>query len=264
MAPSRLDKVPPMSPDSVSTSVPRRGLAVVTIDRPEVRNALDAATAAAVAASIQDAGRDSRVVILTGAGGAFCAGGDLDEIEGWSRREPDEVATTLYESFQEMVRAIRATPAIVIAAISGPAVGAGFDLALACDLRVAGVGAKLGQVWVKLGLIPGTGGAFLTQALIGPGRAADLILTGRIVTGREALELGLVNRLVEDGEVMEAAADFAGQVLMHPRDGVVANKRALVAVTDQALEAALENAARVQADRFVSQEFRRAVRDARS
>ena len=253
-----------MNERTVSTGHVGEGVARVTIERPQVRNALDAATAAALADAIEAAGATARAVILTGAGDAFCAGGDLDEIQEWSLLDPAEIATTLYATFQRMIRAIRSSPAVVIAALPGPAVGAGLDLALACDLRVASEGVKLGQVWVKLGLIPGTGGAYLTQALVGPGRAADLLLTGRIVTAEEALGLGLVNRVVPSERLMDEALELASTILSNPAGGVVANKEAMTAATDQALEAALAHAAEVQAARFVSDEFRRAVRDARS
>ena len=253
-----------MPMETVKLTRPDEGLAVVSIDRPERRNALDAATAAGVAEAIQEAAAGARVVILTGEGGAFCAGGDLDEIERWSTQDPEQVGAVLYETFQGMIRAVRSTAAIVIAAVSGAAVGAGMDLALACDLRVAAAGAKLGQVWVRLGLIPGTGGAYLTQALAGPGRAAELLLTGKIVTAEQALELGLVNRVVEPDDLMREARSMAHEIMRHPAEGVAANKRAMIAATEAAVEAALEHAARVQSQRFVSEEFKNAVRRARS
>lgn len=253
-----------MATPTVTTAIRDDGISVVTIARPEVRNALNSPTAAAVARSIEEAGHDARVVILTGEGGAFCAGGDLEEIAGWSGLDPAHVAATLYETFQGMIRTVRSTSAVVIAAIPGAAVGAGLDLALACDLRVAAAGSKLGQVWVRLGLIPGTGGAYLTQALIGPGRAAELLLTGRIVTAEEALELGLVNRVVAPADLMDEAVSLAREILRNPAQGVVANKRALVAATEDAVEAALRHAATAQAERFVSEEFKQAAGRARS
>lgn len=239
-------------------------LAIVTIDRPERRNALGSRDAAAVAAAIADGARGARVVILTGAGDAFSAGGDLDELERWSDLEPEEIGSTLYVSFQAMIRAIRSSDAVVIAAINGAAVGAGMDLALACDLRVAAETARLGQVWVRLGVIPGTGGAWLTQHLAGAGRAAKLLLTGELVDAREALDAGLVNEVCPADELMDRARALAAKVLALPPAGVVANKRAFVAATGGGLEAALAHAAEVQPGRFTSDEFRRAVRTARS
>lgn len=239
-------------------------IATIYIARPERRNALDAATARALKDAIADAGSRARAVVLTGTHGSFCAGGDLDELEAWSTASHDDIRTHLYEGFQGMIRAVRDADAIFIAAINGPAVGAGMDLALACDLRVAAADARLGQVWVRLGVIPGTGGAWLTQALAGPTRAAELLLTGRLINADEALEAGLVNRVVAPEELLGNARDLARSILRHPRDGVIANKRAMVAATAAGLEAALAHAAEVQPGRFTSEEFRRAVHSASS
>lgn len=239
-------------------------IAVVAIDRPDRRNALDAPTAGAVADAISAAGEDHRVVILTGTGDSFCAGGDLEELSRWSDQSEADIADQLYGTFQNMIRNIKDTDAVVIAAVGGPAVGAGMDLALACDLRVAGEGARFGQVWVRLGVIPGTGGAFLTQMLAGPTRAAELLLTGELIPAAEALEAGLVNAVVPDGELLDAARDMAARILKHPRGGVVANKRAIVAAQRDAIEAALDHAREVQPGRFTSDEFKTAVTKARS
>lgn len=234
-------------------------IATVTIARPEKRNALDSTTAAALADAMREAA-SARVTILTGSEGAFCAGGDLEELERWSQMDGDRIASVLYESFQGMIRAIRGSDSIVIAAIDGAAVGAGMDLALACDLRVASERAKLGQVWVGLGVIPGTGGAWMTQALAGPTRAAELLLTGDLISGQEALRAGLVNEVVPAERLMDAAQALASRVLRHPREGVIANKRAMVEATQASLDAALEHAREVQPGRFTSAEFKAAVR----
>ena len=246
-----------------TVKVEREGdIATVTLSRPDQRNALDAEGARSVATAIEETS-DARATILTGAGKAFCAGGDLDELERWSTSSPESIGTELYDSFQSMIRSIRASDAVVIAAVNGAAVGAGMDLALACDLRVASERARFGQVWVRLGVIPGTGGAWLLPHLVGPTRAADLLLTGRLIDAREALEIGLVNEMVAADELLPAARALAALILEHPRDGVIANKRALVGA-DQGLEGALAHAAEIQPGRFTSDEFKRAVKKARS
>jgi enoyl-CoA hydratase/carnithine racemase len=238
-------------------------LAVVTMDDPDRRNALGSAGARAVADTIADASKSARAIILTGSGPAFCAGGDLAELDEWSTRERESIGSTLYGSFQSMIRTIRASDAVVIAAVNGAAVGAGMDLALACDLRVAAESARFGQVWVRLGVIPGTGGAWLTPFIVGPTRAAEMLLTGDLVAARDAFEIGLVNRVVPDTTLMNEARELAGRVLRHPRDGVVANKRAYVAATEAQMEAALAHAAEVQPYRFTSDEFKAALKEAR-
>ena len=260
--PLRAGNLPAMS-EAVITSGSDDVL-TVTLARPERRNALDAPTATALAEALSAAGERARVVIVTGAGAAFCAGGDLEELERWSETSPEEISRSLYGSFQQMIRSIRSSDAVFIAAINGAAVGAGMDLALACDLRVASEAARLGQVWVRLGVIPGTGGAWFTQALAGPTRAAELLLTGDLITAAEALSAGLVNSVVPPERLMDEARALAARILRHPRDGVAANKRALVAATDQAVEAALAHAAEVQGARFTSEEFKAAVRAARA
>lgn len=238
-------------------------VATVTINRPERRNALGSSQARELGGAIGEAAHGSRAVILTGTGGAFCAGGDLEELERWSDLSEEEIGGFLYETFQGMIRTIRRSDAIVVAAIGGPAVGAGMDLALACDLRVASERARLGQIWVRLGVIPGTGGAWLTQMLAGPTRAAEMLLTGDLITAEEALTAGLVNKVVPDEELMPEARALVERVLRHPPAGVVANKRAMTLATDAAVEAALNHAAEVQPGRFTSSEFRTAVRSAR-
>lgn len=202
-------------------------------------------------------------MIVTGAGPAFCAGGDLDELARWSELDPAEISGVLYGSFQQMIRSIRASDAVFIAAVNGAAVGAGMDLALACDLRVAAESARFGQVWVRLGVIPGTGGAWLTQALAGPARAAELLLTGDLIDAATALEAGLVNVVVPDQDLLAETRAVAERILRHPREGVIANKRAIIATTEHAVEAALAHAAKVQGERFTSDEFKAAVAKAR-
>ncbi|HVF52872.1 MAG TPA: enoyl-CoA hydratase/isomerase family protein [Actinomycetota bacterium] len=252
-----------MTPSASAVSTSLEGeTAIVTLTRPERRNALDSEAARAVAEAIRSTS-SARVTILTGSGGAFCAGGDLEELEKWSEMDPALIGSVLYDSFQSMIRAVRASDSVVIAAIDGAAVGAGMDLALACDLRIASSSARMGQVWVRLGVIPGTGGAYLTQALAGPGRAAELLLTGELIGAEEALQAGLVNEVVPPDELMAAAHRMGARILRHPREGVIANKRAMVAASDPSVEAALEHAAAVQPGRFTSDEFKAAVAAAR-
>jgi enoyl-CoA hydratase/carnithine racemase len=239
-------------------------LAVVTIDRPEHSNALDSTTARSLLDAIETLSGRARVAIVTGSGKAFCAGGDLRELERWSDLSEEEIGSMLYAGYQGLIRALRAAPAVVIAAVNGAAVGAGMDLALACDVRIAAESARFGQVWVRLGVVPGTGGAYLTQALAGPGKAAELLLTGEVISAQAALDAGLVNRVVADSDLMTEARALAERILRNPPDGVVANKRAYIAATEPAVEAALAHAAAVQPARFTSDEFRTAVRVARS
>jgi enoyl-CoA hydratase len=186
---------------------------VVTIDRPERRNAVDAPTAAALAAAFRDFDRDERasVAVLTGAGGAFCAGADLKAIVAG---EPLRVAAD-GDGPMGPTRLRLSKP--VIAAIEGPAVAGGLELALWCDLRVAAEGATLGVLNRRFGVPLIDLGTIRLPRLIGHGRAMDLLLTGRAVGAAEALAMGLVNRVVPDGAARAAAVALAAELAALPQ-----------------------------------------------
>ena len=232
---------------------------VVTINRADRSNALTVAGTQEVAKAIEEASETSSVVVLTGAGKAFCAGGDFDELKKLSESDPDEAAGRLYAGYQGLIRTIRATDSVVIAAINGHAMGAGMDLALCCDLRVAAEDARLGQVWVKLGIIPGTGGAFWVSALAGASRASQMLLTGEPITSQTALGWGLVNEVVPTDNVLSRAIEIGQRVAALPKGALAANKRAIDNVLRVGYEAALDHAKAVQPVRFASQEFRDAL-----
>jgi enoyl-CoA hydratase/carnithine racemase len=150
-------------------------------------------------------------------------------------------------------------PVPVIAAVNGHAMGAGFDLALACDLRVASSEARLGQVWVRLGLMPGTGGAFWTTALAGPARAAQLLLTGERIDAATARTWGLLNDVVPPEAVVPRAREWAERITTLPPAAVTANKRALDEVMRAGYEGALAHALEIQPSLFTGPAFRSAV-----
>jgi enoyl-CoA hydratase len=178
---------------------------VVTINRPEVRNAVDRATAAALAAAFQafDAEVELRVAVLTGAGGTFCAGADLKAIASGGGNTLGEDG----DAPMGPTRMLLSKP--VIAAIEGHAVAGGLELALWCDLRVAARDAIFGVYCRRFGVPLIDLGTIRLPRLIGQSHALDLILTGRGVSGEEALRMGLANRLVESGKTLEAALELA-------------------------------------------------------
>lgn len=234
-------------------------VATVTLNRPDRRNALTLQACHATAESLRRAGAEARVIVLTGAGSAFCAGGDFEELERFTDMDAAKAADHLYSGFQGLIRCVREVEVPVIAAVNGHAMGAGMDLALACDLRVASAEAKLGQVWVRVGLVPGTGGAFWTTLLAGPGRAAEMILTGEPIDAATAQAWGLVNEVVGADRVVPRARQIAETIAANPPGAVAANKRALNEVILPAYEAALAHAREVQPARFASEEFRAAL-----
>jgi len=235
-------------------------IATITIDRPEKRNALTVSTTQQIAEAVEACAASSRVIVLTGAGEGFSAGGDFNDLVSLSQVDPEIAAERLYSGFQAMIRSIRAASVPVIAAINGHAMGAGMDLALACDLRVAERGAKLGQVWVKVGIIPGTGGAFWTTLLAGATRASEMLLTGKTIDAETAHEWGLVNEVVDDGQALARATELASEIVKNPPGAVAANKRALDEVLKPGYEAALDYAKKTQPSRFASEEFREIAR----
>ena len=184
------------------------GIAVLTLNRPEVRNALDFETWEEIRSGMRELGRREgvQVIIFTGAGGkAFASGTDIRAIHDRTVAEQmnSEVSDTLYE--------ISTHKRPVIAAIDGYALGGGCELAMACDIRIATKKSRFGQPEVGLGIIPGAGGTQRLQRLVGIGKAKELIFTGDIISAEEAERIGLVEKVVEDGTVMDAAMEDPGQ-----------------------------------------------------
>lgn len=198
----------------------------ITINRPDSMNALNLETLDALAGTVAQLqfDRSTRVVIVTGAGQkAFCSGADLKERVTFTPDLVRRFVTTIRNTFT----AIEALPQPVIAAVNGFALGGGFELALVCDLRLASEQATMGLTEVKRAVIPGAGGTQRLPRLIGRGRAAEMILTGRIMGAAEALSIGLVNRVVPAHELMTAARELA-DVLME--NGPIAVQQAKLAI----------------------------------
>ena len=208
-----------------------------TLDRPERRNAVDRALADALVAAVRDFEADDSacVAVLTGRGADFCAGADLQAIHaGAPNRLELEGDAPLGPS-----RIVPAKP--VIAAIEGHAVAGGLELALWCDLRVAGEGATLGVYCRRWGVPLIDGGTVRLPRLIGHARAMDLILTGRGVSAEEALAFGLVNRVVPRGEALVAAVALADSIAAFPQACLRADRRSAIEQWDLPLPEALRN-----------------------
>ncbi len=202
------------APSHLRVERPSEGVALLTLDNPEMRNAMsDEMTASWVSAVAElAADRDLRAVVVTGEGSAFCSGGNTS----WIASEPDATVDQLRARMLPFYRAwlsIQTLEVPTIAAVNGAAIGAGLCLALACDLRYAAAGAKLGVPFVKLGMHAGMGGTHLLPEVVGDAHARDLLLTGRVVDADEALRLGLVSRVLDPAtfldEVLEVATGIA-------------------------------------------------------
>ncbi len=184
---------------------------IITIDRAEVFNCLNLETLSAMRQQIADImfDREIRVVIVTGAGEkAFCSGADLKERRTMTEQQVQRYIRTIRDTFTELER----LPKPVIAAINGLALGGGTELALACDLRVMSETAEMGLTETSLGIIPGAGGTQRLPRLVGKGMAKELILTARRVKAEEALVIGLVNRVVQAEQVLNASLALAEQI----------------------------------------------------
>jgi enoyl-CoA hydratase len=211
-----------MSTNSVITARDGKVL-TVTINRPEVRNAVDSATAAALAEAFKEFEADDALyaAVLTGAGKTFCAGADLREVADGRRTAIDENgAGPMGPTWLQLSKP-------VIAAVEGHAVAGGLELALWCDLRVAARDAVFGVFNRRFGVPLIDLGTVRLPRMIGQGRALDLILTGRAVSGEEALQIGLVNRLVDPGKALAAALEMAHALAAFPQQGLRADRTSL-------------------------------------
>jgi len=207
------------------------GVATLTLNRPDALNALDAALKVALLDAVRRVGRDNavRVVVLTGAGRAFCVGQDLRESSG---DDGASLAVELREQYNPLILAIRRLEKPIIAAVNGVAAGAGMSLAVACDFRLASEDASFVPAFGRIGLVPDSGLTWFLPRLVGPARAAELLLTGDPIAAPDARRLGLVNAVV-------AAVDLAPEVRALADRLAAAAPRAL-ALTKRALNRSLE------------------------
>lgn len=197
-------------------------LATITINRPEVRNAIDLQVVQELTEALDDLKDTAGCVILTGAGDkAFAAGADIAQLRDRNRED------ALRGINSGMFRRIEDFPAPVIAAIKGFTLGGGCELAMSCDIRIAGESAKFGQPEVGLGILPGAGATYRLARLVGAGRAKELIFTGRIIDAKEAERIGLVNRVVPDAQVMDEAKKMAGDILKNAQLAIRLSKIAI-------------------------------------
>jgi enoyl-CoA hydratase len=225
--------------NGIEFSVDQRGIGLLSIDRPQVRNALNWAAMQACAQAIEAAHRvaDLKALIVAGAGKAFVSGGDLSELQHFPSRED---GLRLAQIMGDALARLEALPCPTIAAINGPARGGGAEIAVACDLRVIAEDADLGFVHARLGIIPAWGGGQRLMRLVGYAHALELIATGRVLSAGEALGRGLVNLVASPGQALASARDLAAQIASLPAAAVQAAKRALrkglIASAEEALE----------------------------
>ena len=219
------------------------GVLTITLNRPDKLNAFNAAMHAALAAALKEA-RDPevRAVVVTGAGRGFCVGQDLTEF----REEAGDIGGRLRGTYHPNVLAIRALEKPVIAAVNGPAAGAGLSFACACDLRIAADTASFVPAFVNIGLIPDSGGSFFVTRLLGYARAFEWLTSGRKLTAAEAHAWGLVTEVVEGEALAARAAEIAGALATMPTRGIGMTKRLLDRAGASTLAEQLEWEAQLQ------------------
>jgi len=201
-------------------------VATLTIRRPEVKNAIDLATMDELdrAVAALEADRALQAAIVTGAGGTFVSGGDLKSLE---TLEGIEAGRAMSRRMQAILLRLEGLEVPVVAAIEGYALGGGAEVALACDIRIAGADAQIGFKQIAMGIMVGWGGGQRLRALVGRARALELLLTGDMMDGEEAYRVGLVNRVVPPGNALTEAEALARRVAAQPPLAVRAIKRAL-------------------------------------
>ncbi len=228
----------------------------VTLNRPEVLNALDSAAHERLAAALEDArDRDVRAVVLTGAGRGFCVGQDLGEL----RDSPVRIADYLRSRYHPNVLAIRRLEKPVIAAVNGPAAGAGLSLACACDVRIAGASATFVPAFVGVGLVPDSGCSTFVSRLLGPARAFEWLTTNTRLTAAEAKAWGLVSEVVPDADLAERTASLAARYAEGPTRAIGMTKRLLERAQDATLEEQLELEAQLQQAATSTEDYREGV-----
>lgn len=236
------DRVPAEGFAHLQVATTSDGVCTITLDRPDRLNAVNARLADELPAALHAAAADDavRAVVITGAGRGFCAGLDLSEPVSLTRGSRHERMDPLYW-VGKWVLALIGCEKPVIAAVNGAAAGAGFGLALACDLRIVARSARLTAGYVRRGLSPDAGVTWFLPRLVGHGRATDIMLTGRDVLADEAERIGLATRVVDDADVLSAAQQFAAELAAGPPMALALTKRLLAESAFATLEGQLRS-----------------------
>lgn len=225
-------------------------VATLTFKRDDMRNALTGTELAAeivTTVAWADANPDVSVLILTGEGSAFSAGGNIKTMGERAKAPPHVLQQNYKRGIQRIPLALQETGIPVIAAVNGPAIGAGFDLANMCDIRIGSTNAQFGETFVNLGLIAGDGGAWFLQRLLGYQRAAELTFSGRIVKADEAQQLGILLEVTEPGALLPRARELAAKIAAKPPLAVRYAKRLLKLAQQQQLAEHLDLCSSYQA-----------------
>jgi enoyl-CoA hydratase/carnithine racemase len=224
------------------TTASTGSVTTITLNRPDKLNAFSGTMREDLLAALRAAADDAdvRVIIITGAGRAFCAGGDVDYMSGLQKSGDVQAFRKLLDAGRDIVTTIAAIDKPVIASVNGVAAGAGCNLALACDYRLASDTAKFSQSFVKIGMHPDWGGTWLLPRLIGPGRAMEMLMTGRMVDATEAVSIGLADRVVPSADLPAETEKLAQAIASGPPIAIAGIKRALRRSEQNDLRAQIE------------------------
>lgn len=234
------------------------GVGTITLNRPDKLNAFAGRMREEMADAVRSMAADDavRVLVVTGAGRAFCAGADISYMQQLLATGDREAFSALVDAGRSVVTTIRETTKPVIASVNGPAAGGGANLALACDLRIASDRASIGQTFTRIGLHPDWGGTYFLPRLVGPAKALELIFTGEMVDAAEALRLGLFNRVVPHARLADETAALARTLADKPPLALAAAKRAIYASDGVGLAAMLDVELAHQLECFASDDAR--------
>jgi 2-(1,2-epoxy-1,2-dihydrophenyl)acetyl-CoA isomerase len=227
------------------------GVATIVLDRPEVMNALNDELGGELLDAVGKTTQDEQVrcIVLTGAGRAFCAGEDLGALAAeYESGESPGLGQTLVDRYNPLIRAIRGAPKPVVAALNGVAAGAGASIALACDFRIASEHAKLILAFIKVGLVPDSGGLWFLARMVGVARAWELAATGSPVAAPEALALGLVNKVVAADDFEGEWKEFAQTLATGPTRAFALTKSLLEAAATKSLDEQLDLEVQAQSE----------------
>ena len=238
---------------------------ILTMNQPETRNALTGNTAVQEFVDACDAIRldpSIRCVILTGTGPVFSSGGNVKDMQRYFNESltPDTIREEYRNGIQRLPKALYNLDVPVIAAINGPAIGAGLDLTCMCDMRIASDKATFAESFVKVGIVPGDGGAWLLPRVVGISKASEMAFTGEALTAQEALSCGLVSRVVAHDTLLDEARKLAAKIVANPGGVLRMTKRLLREGERSSLESLLELSASYQALAHMSDDHHEAVR----
>jgi 2-(1,2-epoxy-1,2-dihydrophenyl)acetyl-CoA isomerase len=238
------------------------GILTITLNRPEKLNAFIGHMRRDLAEALEHAGSDRsvRVVVITGAGRAFCAGGDVEFMAQLMERHDTEEFARILGAGRRVIMAIRQMTKPVIAAVNGTAAGAGCNLAFACDLRIASTDASFTQSFIKVGLNPDWGGTFFLPRLVTPNKACELFFLGETIKAEEAERLNIVNRVVSPDELESATLQLAERLRAAPPIALAAAKQAVYTSEAQSLEEMLRYETEAQLRCFESEDGHEGVR----